>query len=234
MKFSTYFLALIFASASIFSSGCASPKQNQPDLLPKQSAGNYGGQLGGAVLGEIARDAGTGNRVLDRVFIGVASEVGRNAGRRAAEAPYGDSQAQQQARGQQRAYVPMAMRDVDQMDTLALRTAFSYERLHSSLGGRTVSSALYREIAAPFETDLANFKAAYRMMEREGKDMRPWDPMLRAVSARIGSVSMAHLQTEGSVMLGRLQRPGGPGFVEVPQAQSLDALRRQMGRSTPD
>ncbi len=205
--------------------------QQRPDLLPRQSAGNWGGQLGGAVLGEVARDAGTGNRAVDQVFIGVATEVGRNAGRAVFQAPYGGQQQPQRMHGQQRGFVPMTMHDVDQMDTLALRAAFSYERLQAAAAGRSMSSAQFRSISGPFDADVANFRATYRMLSREGKDMRPWDNMSRALSARFGSVSVAHLQSEGSVMLSRLQRPGGPGFVDMPPVQTLDGLRQQVGQA---
>ncbi|MBY0463859.1 MAG: hypothetical protein K2W33_02835, partial [Burkholderiales bacterium] len=206
---------------------------------PRQSAGNWGSQLGGAVLGEVVRDSGTGNRAIDRVLVGVATEVGRNAGRAVFQSPYGEQTGaqqqrvygQQQYQQQQRGYVPMTSNDVDQMDTMALRAAFSYERLQAATAGRNMSSAQFRSISGPFETDVANFKSTYRMLSREGKDMRPWDNMSRALSARVGTVSISHLQSEGSVMLSRLQRQGGPGYVDVPQVQTLDGLRQQVGQA---
>lgn len=184
-------------------------------------------------MGEVMRDAETGNRAVDRALAGIATEVGRNAGRQIFQSPYGDyPQAQQRAYGQQRAYAPMNSRDVDQMDTLSLRAAFSYERLMQATAGRNVPSAEFRYLSGPLDADLANLRATYRFLEREGKDLRPWDSMYRALSARFGSVSMSHLQAEGSVMLSRLQRPGGPGYVDQPQVQSLEGLRQQMGVAT--
>lgn len=213
------------AVAGIMAAGVAMPAVAQNEILPKGGAGYWGSQFGGTVAGEVVRGASTGSRALDRVMIGVATDVGRTVGRRVVEGPAGQVVSQVP---KPRVYVAMSMRDVDQLDTLALRAAFSYDRLQKDLEGRHLNSAQYRAVTAPFQADLSNFKVAYRMMEREGKDVRPWEPMSRALGAHVGSISVTHLQNEGAVMLSRLQRPGGPGFVDMAPVETLDGLRQRI------
>lgn len=213
------------ATASVMAAGLVgagmapAQAQQQQDVLPRNSAAYWGGQVGGALLGQAAQAVQTGNYILNRAIVGVASEVGRNVGRQAAVTPYGQNGAQQQ-----RSYAPMRGADVDFLDTMALRTVFSYERLAQTQN----RSSQYQMVLAAYEADKANFNAAYRAAISQGGDARPWAPLVRVFGMRVGTISFAHLQEQAAPMLSRLQRPGGPGFVETPVVQTLDGLRQQM------
>ncbi len=206
--------------------GQASAQPQQRDLLSQQSASRWGAQFGGAVVGDVLREALPGRTPVERVVAGMAAEVGRNMGQRAFEAPYGGEQPRSPVAG--RSYAALTTADVDQMDTLSLRAAFAYERYLQDIQGRGLSAAQARTLAAPFETSKANLQAMRRILEREGKDVRPWAPMMQALAAPVGSISLGHINSEGMKMLERLQRPGGPGFVDVPQVHTLQSLRQQM------
>jgi len=124
MHFSMSFSLLVVISVLI--GGCANQTHNKPDLFPQRSAANSGAQLGGILLGEAAREAvNTGNRGVDRVLVGVATEVGRNSGSVLAQQPYG-SNGQQTTN--QRSSAPMTWPEVDHLDTQALRSVFAYEQ----------------------------------------------------------------------------------------------------------
>lgn len=211
--------------AAVMTASVAAQAQNG-GVLPQRSAAGWGAQLGGILLGEAAREAvNTGNRGVDRVLVGVATEVGRNSGSVLAQQPYG-SNGQQTTN--QRSSAPMTWPEVDHLDTQALRSVFAYEQFVVNTRGMATNTREYQAQSAHFVAQRREFEAAYQFAARNRQNVQPWSGLLSSLQARPGAVSMAHLNNQAAPMLARLQRAGGPGFAPIQQMQTLDGLRQQM------
>jgi len=128
---------------------------------------------------------------------------------------------------------PLTAQQSDHLDTLALRSVFAYEKYKQNEPQGMVSSSRLRAMSAPFVNQRKQFDMAYRAARSAGQDVSGWTPMAAALSAQVGSVSLAHMGELADPMMARLQREGGPGFQEVQQAENLNDLRQKMNQRQP-
>lgn len=224
------------ASVLIASAVAAQAQQSQRNgvLLPEQSAGRWGSVVGGAVLGSVASTA-TGDRLLNQVLTGVATEVGRNGGRIVATAPYDGASSTSRSPtnysgGFYSNYRPIDPRQADQIDTLALRTAFAYEEYVKVMpkDGRMVTSSFHQAALNPLISQRNQFEMAYRTARSNGYDVSPWNQIATTFRAPVGTITLSQISSETAPIAERLYRPGGPGFSQQQRVENMDSLRQKM------
>lgn len=101
----------------------------------------------------------------------------------------------------------------DQLDTLALRSVFSYERAESAMGGGVQSKA-FKRANLQFLHARKELSTALRVAQTGGADVSAWRPLLVALQAPVGSVSHPVIVEMANPMSARLHRQGGPGYQE--------------------
>lgn len=195
--------------------------------LPEPQARRWGENVGGAVGRMVGMGVGTNSsnpagRAAGAAVVGIAEDIGRWAGGRAASKPYETGPADATKAADR---IPTA--DRDHLDTLALRAIFAADDLvkvaPDSRDRRALGDALYRA--------QRNFEVAYRGASERGIEVWPWLSLRDAIAQAhrdTDGVNAQRLADLGQAPAQRLNRPGGPGFDrQATTVNPIDQLRAQ-------
>lgn len=215
----------------------------QRDLMPERSAVQWGGHLG-AALGSLLTQ-GVQDHRMRQTLSGVATEVGRNAGRMAVgglyqqgsqgSQPAGQGSAQKvQSSGSNATSESESQELEDQLDTAGLDAAFAYEEVMrvGALAQRGLASpAQVAQAQHRFQRSHAALSHKVQAAGAQGHDVGSWSQMSGTLSQRV--VNENEVALSASRMAERLNRPGGPGYRDPRVGQgslTLSELRERLAR----
>ncbi|MCX8017356.1 MAG: hypothetical protein N2690_05590 [Rhodocyclaceae bacterium] len=222
-KMASKMVKALLATTVMASQAVAVPEaqaQQKQEVLPQQSAVYWGQMLGqvlGASAGAVAAQ-GLENRGVAYVLQGVVSEVGRNLGGMTVNTVYGAAKPSPSA-----ASMPQDLRDT--LDNEGLRAAFALEDLMRLRQAQQMGRATQTQVnMAQFEFFQARdaLEARARQVRAQGYPVEPWFALNDEL--RRNPVSAERVAALAAPMAERLNRPGGPGYRSVAQAQSTGSL----------